>query len=292
MLETLKTSDIIDHFYKPGVGAGLYALKQVKAALGGLASDPPDWVTSRVDTALQKFTGARTTKYDWDNTKKNAPLRRKGAAQADNRVDRAVSAVFDTAAAYRNFDKSSEQYKLANELLDGCLPDGVFPVTSARYEEQHSKVNELLERLRGEFSENVDKLHLSLFVDNLEKANADYGAKLTSLNNPAVTFDQVQAAEGQAVESYFQVIVVIWAAYIDDPTTRNKLLAPIEEQNERIARYYKRRGSVPDVDPNTGDVVSGDEPSAGDNTPATNDATTPATDGANDPVVEPVTPGE
>jgi hypothetical protein len=303
MEKAMKASEVIDGYYKPGIGAATYAGKKVDQLLQNEVSNPPDWVVDRVATLLARLEAAGGLRYDYDNRKTSEPLRRKGAAEADNKVDRAVSVIFNAASGYLEFDESSEQHKLASELIESCFPEGVYPITSGRYEEQHNKCNELLSRLRGPFSEHVDKLQLGLFVDNFERLNDDYGDKLTSLNSSGVTYDEVNAAEQAAIESYFEVILVIWAAYLDDPATRNKLLAPIDEQNQRIARYHRRRNGVPAVDPDTGEAIDPDEESSDDveptaddadepvddsDEPVADDADEPTSDDADEPVVDPV----
>ena len=70
-----------------------------------------------------------------------------------------------------------------------------------------------------------------------------------------VTYDEVQAAHQKALNGFFGVVLAIWNNYLDDPHTRNKLLAVIHEQNARIARHYQRRNTVPEIDPDTGKIV-------------------------------------
>jgi hypothetical protein len=289
--EVLDTQDLLGHLYKPGVGSATFALAGVARLLAAESPPPPDWVLRRVAPARGELAGAAKIRFDWDNRKKMEPLRRKGAVESDARVDRAISAIFDTAAAYKDFDPSSRYYKLAVELIEDVFPDGVWPITSVRYELEHIKVNELLERLRGPLAAHVDELNLGLFVDRAERLNDEYGGNLSSLNNQAVDYDDVEAAEHAAIEAYFEVVLVIWAAYIDDRATRARLLAPVEEQNKRIAEYYKERSLIPEVDPETGEVIEPEKPSdddeTGDSDAKKETAAKKDQDAAVEPAVEP-----
>jgi hypothetical protein len=152
----------------------------------------------------------------------------------------------------------------------------VFVTTSLRYEDQKAAVDELIERMRTEFAAEIVKLALEPFVAQLELVNADYGARLSGVKTNAVTYDQVQQAHRAGLHAYFKVILHIWNDYIDDPETRAKLLAPIDEQDARVSAYYRRSGVAPEVDPETGEILDEDELDASADAPVVVDAPVPA----------------
>lgn len=267
-LETMQTQELLGKpFYKPGVGAATFALEGVARLLGAQSPAPPPWVLDRVAPAQAKLAEAGALRFDWDNRKKMEPLRRQGIMKVDAQVDRAVSAIYDMAKVYLDFEPSTQAFQMADELVDAVFPQGVWPITSVRFEEQHNKVNQLIGRLRGRFSNHVAQLNLGLLLDRLETLNAEYNAQLSALDNFNISYSEVQEAENAAIEAYFGVVLVIWASHLDDPATRAALLAPVEEQNTRLARHHRARRTPPRLDPDTGEELTPDEDDETGDTP-------------------------
>lgn len=259
-LETMQTQELLAKpFYKPGVGAAAFALERTAKLLRAQTPAPPAALMDRLAPAETKLAEAGALRFDWDNRKKMEPLRREGIQEIDGRVDRAVSAVYEAAKMYLDFDPVTRPFQMAHELVGAVFPDGVWPITSVRFEEQHSKVNQVIARLRGSFAQHVRQLNLGLLLDRLEALNAEYNAQLSALNNFTVSFAQVQAAENAAIEAYFEVVLLVWAHYLDEPATRAALLAPVEEQNTRLARHYRARRTPPKIDPTTGEELGAGE---------------------------------
>src|SRR5690554_2140921 len=192
-LETMQTQELLGkHFYKHGVGAATFALEGVGRLLRAQSPAPPNWVLDRVAPTEAKLAQAGTLRFDWDNRKRVEPLRRQGIMEIDAQVDRAVSTIYDMAKVYLDFDPSTPAFQMADELVDAVFPEGVWPITSVRFEEQHNKVNQLIARLRGAFARHVAQLNLGLLLDRLETLNADYNAQLSALNSVTIPYNDVQ----------------------------------------------------------------------------------------------------
>ena len=259
MLEDLSTTDLIDHFYQPGVGAATYATKRIKANLLEV-DEPSETLYNRAQSTLRLLEIASARRYDWDNKKRLEPLRRQGASNASHRVTAALRSLMGNLQSYEEFEADTDYHRHATGILENLMPQGLVPFTQSRFEEKHNKVKELLRRLKGPYDDAVGHLNLGVFVDRLEAVNREFGTHLSDQNASGVTYDEVQAAESEATEAYFELLLLAWAEYIDDPRTRNTVLQPAEEQNRRIGNYYRQRSRAPEIDPETGDIIGPDEP--------------------------------
>lgn len=272
--KTLLT-DILS-YNQPTPGAMLFALEQQRRLLSAQGSAPAQvddpGLKTLVDEAIGVNTDSRALAFDWRNQRRMEPLRRAGIGEVDGRSDRALSQLDTAISNWARMEVDSDLKKLASNLKKAVFAEGVFVTTSLRYEDQKAAVDELTQRMRTEFSAEITRLALEPFVAQLEAINVEYGARLSGTKANTVTYDQVQEAHRVGLQAYFKIILRIWSDYIDDPATRAKLLAPVEEQNTRVSAYYKRRGAPPEVDPETGEVVDPDELSPATEAPMVADA--------------------
>lgn len=258
-IEKLSPADVIAHYYKPTLGSMRYSLAGVSARVGpGLLTDDP-LLRARLDRALTSSDHAADLQYQWMSKQRLEPLRRQGVMNADNVIDRAISAVFEAADTNRKLSAANPRHQDADELLRNLMPHGPGIITSLRFEDEHSAVNVMLRRLDTEFLPIVQRLALEPYVEELRAANLSYAHELSSLNNTGITYDQVTAANQIAKDDFFTVVLTAWSLFVDDPTLRNQLLAPIHEQHERLRLYYQNRKKTPRVDPNSGEILNDDE---------------------------------
>jgi hypothetical protein len=237
-------------YYQFKVSGARYCLKEIDAMLDEI--DNPR-LQEKVDEAMELNDRAAQREYDWDNRKKRRRRARKGSNETDDKIDRTLSGIYDVVETNAELAVDSESKRLAEELRDELFPKGVFPITSATFERQHMHVEQLLERLTGRFTEHVDVLGLESVVDRLADLNETFDKQLQIVDEDQITFDEVQAARVEAREAFHKVIHVIFGDYVDAPETREKLLGPVERMDERIGRYVKRRGQIPEVDPDSGE---------------------------------------
>lgn len=243
-------------YYKVSTGSRLYSLRQVRQRLQGV--DKPR-LLDRVERAIQANEEAARLNYDWRMRKRQKPLGRKGAAEVDAKVDKMLSAIHSAIEGYLVFDDQPALVEAATALKTAVFPEGVYPISSIKYEDQHAATNELLGRLDGELDAHVATLNLQPHVDRLRKLNQEFGRALASSGQGQLSFDKVEAARRAGSNAFHVVIATILGDYAEDLETLARLLGPIEEQNERARMYYKRRGTMPHVDPDTGELVEDDE---------------------------------
>ncbi len=206
----------------------------------------------------------------WKQQQKEDPLKRPGTKKLDNRIDRLLSKLVQGAEVFADLEIDTDEARLAEEFLDDLFSEGVYPITSQPFEDQHAEVNLYLERLDGEYAEHVEALNLGPVVDRLAELNAELGDKLNP-DAERLEYSEVEAAYTEARDAFHRVIVNVMAEFDDDMETFNEVYAPIHEQHERARRHLERRGSVPEVDPETGEPVDEETPQ--------NDGETPEEDG-------------
>lgn len=268
----LNLTDVVAGYYKPTAASIAFSLALLSQLLGPdpdhILDDP--LLQDRVDDALQKANIATSLAFDWDAHQRLDLLKRTDAREVDNTTDRAVSALYNAIDNYRASGPGDPEYDIADNLLQAVMPHGVKVITGKRFEEQFAAVTNLIHRLDTTGKAAVDALNVNHFVEKLRELNDQYGQAITSTGNTGITHSQVQQALTEAQEAFALVILTIWTLYPyeQDRETRNKLLAPIHEQNGRFRQHYARRRSAPLVDPKTGEFTDSDD-SALDTMPLT-----------------------
>lgn len=258
MSTNVQLTDLLN-YRQPTAGAMLFALNKQHARLCPQAGQPAEidnaGLKRMVEEALAANTESRALAFDWRNQRKTAPLRREGIAEVDARADRALSQLARAVANWAELELDHPNRQMGRRLQAALFPEGVGVTTSLRYEDQNAAIDELLGRLRRDFSTESNALGLQLYVTQLAAVNAEYTERLSGLKTDAVTYDQVQEAHRVGLDAYFAVILRVWNDYLQDPATRAKLLAPVDEQDQRVRAYYKRRRVAPPIDPETGEVL-------------------------------------
>ncbi len=259
----LNLTDVVAGYYKPTAASIAFSLALLSQLLGPdpdhILDDP--LLQDRVDDALQKANIALPLVFQWETKQRLELMRRTGANDADNLTDRAVTSLYNAADNFRSMGPDAPLYKTADNLINLIMPQGVKPITSQRYENQYATINIILSLLDGPGKPAVEALNLQPFVEHLRDLNQQYGQSLTSTGNTGITYNEVQQATLTAQEAYALVILTIWTRFPfeQDRTLRNKLLAPIHEQNGRFRQHYARKSTPPRVDPQTGEFSDEEE---------------------------------
>lgn len=255
--------------YQLSLGSMDYALGETYeiAHQMGLSSlvELIEWAKEKQQTALE-------LKSEWKQQQQDDPLRRPGTQKLDNRIDRLLSKLVQGAEVFADLEVDDEQTGLAEEFLEDLFSEGVYPITSQPFEDQHAEVDLYLQHLRGEYAEHVEAMNLGSVVDRLEELNTELGDKLNP-DEERLEYDRVEAAYTEARDAFQRVIVNIMAEFDDDMETFNKVYAPIHEQQERARRHLERRGSVP-PGPDEGEPVD-DETTDGDGEPRNDGGSSP-----------------
>lgn len=247
-----------EHFdyYKFPVGARVYALRQMKS--NPLVKQEAD-VESEIDAAIDVNEVASERNFDWRQLKKKESFARSGAREVDQMLDRAVSDTYRLVDAQASLQGGSQESELAAELEEDLFPQGVAPITSLPYVEQHEAVNRLLERLAIHYQDHVSRLNLRAHIDRVGELNDEYGELLDTTDAEGLTYDEVREARKKGEDAFYRALIAVYAAFMHDMDKLRDVLEPVEIQNERLRRHYQRRDTSPDVDPESGEVIESEE---------------------------------
>lgn len=227
---------------------------------------------------LNKRAGEMELAYKTD--KQTRSEARNEAASIDDKVDRTLSSISNIVGRNAEMERDCRARRLARELREEFFPTGVYHLTSAKFDEQHMNVADLLEQLRAGFDEHIQNLGLQPMVRTLEDLNEEFGTQLDLANaDDTVTYDELRAARGEAREAFHKVVFMIFGDYVNEPEIREKLLEPIENQHELIGRYHRRNGEPPTVDDETGEPVEPTDEPRDDGQPDESDGGGGPTDG-------------
>ena len=245
-----RLADVID-LYKFSLGSMTYCVDRMRPTLEQRGDNR---AVELADYAREKIDQARQHQYDWEKRDQQDPLRRDGAKSLDDRIDRALSQIAGTAERFADMEVDTETNRLAEELSDDLFPNGVYHITSKPFDDQHVAVNELLKRLTGAYAEHIDALNLTPLVEHLEQVNKQFGEELAPAANE-VTYDEVESAKNEAEDAFHLLVARVMSEFGDDMETFNDIFEPIGEQTMRARRHYKHRGTIPEIDPETGEPV-------------------------------------
>jgi hypothetical protein len=236
--------------YKYSLGSLKYILTRTRERLEELGNQE---AIELVDEALEKHEIAVDADYQWNQTKREDRLKRQGTVKLDDKIDETLSSILNVVEGFTKMPDGSEQCDCAEEIIEEFFPEGVYPVTSMPFDDQHTHVDGLVRRMREDYPDHMEELNLTGLVDRLDELNEEFGRKLDPVGG--VEYDEVQAAYTEAEDAFHRAFVNILDAYSDDMETLNYVLEPLMEQRELTRRYQKRRGSVPPVDPESGEPV-------------------------------------
>ena len=268
-----RLADFLD-LYKFSLGSIGYCVQQMRQTLSEIGNNE---AVELADRAAQKHQAARAMEYDWEQQKKKDPLERKGTQEIDNRIDGTLSHILKTAEGYADLEVDRHKSQLADEFLEQLFPSGVYPITSKPFDDQHTTVNELIERLEGPFAEHVEAMSLGGLVEQLETYNERFGAELEPTRD-SITYDEVQSAYTEAEDAFHQLVVQVMADYGGDTDQLNEVLSPLTEQTARTKRHLQSRGTMPEIDPETGEPVDAQGEDSEDSSPPSDDTTDETTD--------------
>lgn len=236
--------------YKFSLGSLKYILDNMRPPLEKRGNAE---AIKKLDEAEEKQQDAMLKRHRWNQIKQQDSLKREGTVQLDGRIDETLSSLVQAAEAFTNLPDEDKQCQCAEEFLDDLFPEGVFPVTSQTFDDQHANVAALVQEMRVEYTDHLEEMNLMGMVDQLEALNQEFGEKLEPAGD--IEYDQVQAAYVEAEDAFHRLFVNVLDEYSDDLEALNEVLAPVVEQTKRTRRHLQRRGTIPEVDPETGEPV-------------------------------------
>lgn len=174
----------------------------------------------------------------------------------DPQVDRLISSIVDRLTnLVRSLRPTNPVAVKAQAFLAQWFPNGAGGITFLSYEEQLEEVEGLL----GVFSDEEVKKDLELFgltvdVQELADLAPHYRAEIENLPPKDLKYPAVVEARQAGQTHLLRTAAKILANY-DSPELaemQEKLLAPILDQQQRLAEAAKLGKKAADVDPDTG----------------------------------------
>ena len=175
----------------------------------------------------------------------------------------ALEALFT--ATQKAFGGSSPEGRAAAAAQAALFPKGLFQLTSMPYVEQQVAVQTLLEQIQTEpkLGEDLRRVAAERFVAQLAEANERFRSAL-EVYGSGPSYHQMQEARRVGQETLAQVVVLLASELVrawrkgEETEPFTQALQAVYEQNAAIRRLRRRRRTVSDVDPETGDELADD----------------------------------
>jgi hypothetical protein len=173
----------------------------------------------------------------------------------DGLADQLLTGVRDGARLYALGAGSTVTVEV-DAFIDEVFPAGVHAVTSLPYVEEAVEIERILGMLQGPLALQVARFGLARLVQRLAAVSAQYHEALHI--EEKLDFTTVRAARDQGQLYLLQIVAMIIGTFpLETPEhvdARGRLLAPILEQDAAVRAYRRGRRSVPDMDPDTGEI--------------------------------------
>lgn len=174
-------------------------------------------------------------------TLRDAQLEQRGegrAGEVDAETDILLAGIHDTSRRYARRLPNSAKGKAGRRILRVCFRRGLAAVTNIPYEDELVLVEYIHERLTHDLAADVQALGLAATVAELGELVPLYRAAL-ALEEKITAADVAEAYEAMQV-AYFRLAFAVVAG-VEDADDRDALLAPIFDQDDRLAAIYAAR---------------------------------------------------
>lgn len=212
---------------------------------------------AHVSTALEHEGRVAQMESDWLKQKTVNVGARSPASALDVQVDRALGGIGVSLDRMALDFAGDNLGKLAAEVRDRVLPGGAGAITSLAYENELSQARVALQRLKEVAPADLSRLGLSAYVTRLDELLPQFEAALQQTSQRTVTWDELREARAQGQRALLSTIAMIVGRHPlfsdQDVAQRNRWLAPILEQSERVRQARASRRPPSDVDPKTGE---------------------------------------
>lgn len=164
------------------------------------------------------------------------------AYKIDKKVDRNVKGYaeqLDTVIA--DYGEEHRLGKAAIELRDATVPKGHYAVTGLPYEDEAQAVERIVDHMRAVDRATLERMNVLYYLERLEGLLPEYFAALEVRR--IVTAGDVKSAREQMHRDLCNVVGYICARFsrAQDVETRDELLAPIDDQQDRISALARAR---------------------------------------------------
>ena len=254
-------------------GRAVYALKAVhkQAKKRGLSA-----LEQATSVAVEQGNQTLRVEFSYEQSRDDHSAARGKAVELDNRLDAQIGAIQSLVAARKVGDEDDPVVQAARRVLEVVFPRGVAPIIHQSFEVQLGIMKVMLETFDGDLTSEVELLGIQREVQRMDRLVDAFQKELATAKTNHTTFDEVREARELLHEHTALVVAQVIAAYpsLDEQTTadRESLLAPINDQQERVAADHRRRRRLTDVDPDTGEVIPDvDRPTVADEPPTDTD---------------------
>jgi hypothetical protein len=256
MSSSREITSLIDLHRFP-TGRRLFALRRVLERVSKRDGDPA--LRARIAAAIAEDERTRALEIAWSGREENAQ-HGAGAKALDAELDRSLAALDQfLAAQVKVLGPEHESHQAAVLLRKAAFPNGLTAVTSLPYVLEQEEVRRILTELRAPGrAEAAEMLGLTPHVEVIAALNERY-RELLNVDRDDLSWQQVLEARAEGQARLAWIVVLLLAAFVDQPEARAEVLAPVFDQDRAIVRHRKGRTSSPDVDPETGVEIS-DEP--------------------------------
>ena len=243
------------------IGRYAYALEDMLgiARRQGLAR-----VEEAVEIALEKAKIAKRLEFSYQQTRDQTSTARGRSVALDQQIDSLVVSIRNLVRDRIMGVDGDPVDEAAALILKTVFPRGAQPIIQQSFEAQLATMTVMLEHFRDDLAEAVTLTGVDREVNRLEQLVEEFRTELRVSQKPGVTHDELQAAIRELHEHTAIVRAVCIATYPsleqDATEAREALLAPLVNQESRVAEAQRRHRRVLDVDPATGEEIPNDEP--------------------------------
>lgn len=180
----------------------------------------------------------------------------KEVIQLDHEHDRLWGALSGMCTALAALGSDSEAGAAAIRLMTTVFPSGVTAIIHLPFVEQRETTNAWLNRVHGEFANDVAAIGASAIVQRLTDVNTRFGELLDRRHEQVdLTYAQVREDDEKGSMAFYRIVAMLIGREAENDRARERLLGPMLQQNGELAETFRRRRTVKDVDPTTGEVT-------------------------------------
>jgi hypothetical protein len=245
------------NIYRMPAGRRTFGLRKVRLLVG----TEPD-LLHLVDDAMAQDGKVLALRGRWLVSRSKNPKYPPRLIALDLEHDRLVASMVRVAdAMVSGTDEESPLGVAARRLVDGVFAAGVAALTQLDFVQQRESTGSWLARLTGDLSDDAVLIGLQPMRDRLVAVNQEFGSLLDAFEPASkVSFEGLRKEDLLGQELMLRVVAAIAGRYTGskdgDDAKRAALLAPILQQNDQVGESYRRKRTITDVDPDSGEVVT------------------------------------
>lgn len=254
---------VLFHLYQFPTGRRIFALGKVIKAAGAEHEE----LVEHCNAAIAHDRKCLALEREWQGLAAKArgkvpavPSPSPTAVKIDALTDRTITAIRDHAMSQTAGAPPDDPiHTTVASFLRQVFPShNLHDVTLLDFVQELAVVDDVLARLKSDaLAPTVNELGLSRLVTRLAGLAEQYRDALHAPEPETLTFGQVRAARAEGQDLLLEAVAIIVGKHHSKSTAdieaRARLLAPILEQNAAIGAAMRRRSTVDDVDPETGE---------------------------------------